>query len=168
MAWTKERVFLFMGIFAAAALWQTSIFNPLKIWHIVPDLFLIIVVYFNLFGLNSQGMWCALGAGLLEDTLSGSPLGQAALSKVLAACATILLGNQMVPDNPVVQSLLVFTISILESTFRLFLIVNFSESISFGWDITWRLILPQAFFTALITPIVFWLMGKGAKLMDNG
>jgi len=147
-----------LGVF----LLQTTPYNPF-VWHgVKPDFFLLLIIYLNLFVPASSSAWSGFSGGLLEDLLSGGPLGNATLSKTLSGYGVSLLGNKVVLDNPLVQALLVLIVSLIEASLRLS-VLNFFGAVHLGVGAFSEVILPQALLTTLLAPPFFWLLRQGQR-----
>lgn len=149
-------------VFALVTILQTSLYKPISWNGIKPDFFLLVIIYLNLFPSDYRGDWSGFGAGLIEDILSGGPLGSATLSKTLSAYGAFLMGKQVVLDNPFVQLVIVFIVSLLEGFIR-FLVLDYLRFVDIGISVFPEIILPQAFITTLTALPFFWLLGYGQR-----
>lgn len=160
------RYLYFILLFLGAILLQTSFYNPLSWNGIRPDFILILVIYMSLFAPAFWGVWGGFWGGLLEDILSGGIFGSAILSKTLSGYGTALLGDKVVLDNPLVQALLVFVVSLFELTLR-FLVLKFLDVIRLGAEVFPDLILPQAMMTTLFASPFFWLLRRTQRRWEK-
>ncbi len=151
------------GFFLGITIVQTSLFTPVSWAGVRPDFFLLLVIYSNLYSSGSKGLWSGFLGGLLEDILSGGVLGAATVSKTFSGCGTLVLGNKVVLDNPLVQMLLVLVVSLCEATLHLAL----NRNISMELTTFWSFILPQALITALVAAPFFWLMDRGWRCFSK-
>ncbi len=150
------------GLVSGVALLQTTPYNPF-VWNgVKPDFFLLLIIYLNLFVPASFSAWSGFSGGLLEDLLSGGPLGSATLSKTLSGYGVSLLGNKVVLDNPLVQALLVLIVSLLEASLR-FSVLNFFAAVQLGVGAFPGVILSQVLLTTLLAQPFFWLLRQGQQ-----
>ena len=96
-----------------AVLLQTTVVWQLTIFGIRPDLVLVGVAIYGL-GSEGAGVALGLGAGLLEDLLTGRLLGLHALALGAAGLLSGALGRRMVRENLLVVMLAVFLAGALE------------------------------------------------------
>jgi rod shape-determining protein MreD len=138
---------------------QTTVFDPLTLGGIKPDLALIVVIYFALLHSTSAAVGTGLVMGLLQDILSGGLMGVNLLTKSLAGYLFGLIGRQVVVANLVNQAVLVFLASLLDGGLTFF-ILKITQLTTPGRGVWVGLILPQAAYNGLICLILIPLLAR--------
>jgi rod shape-determining protein MreD len=132
-------------------------FDVLRIAGVKPDLIFITVVYLSYCFGSFYGEVTAFISGLLHDAVSNSPLGLLTLPKVAVAFIIGMFGRSLFKSNILTISLLLFSASIVKGFITLFLCYVFHESSASS---ILSIILPEAFYNALLAPPLFFLFDK--------
>ena len=136
---------------------QTSWPEILRVQGVVPDLGLIMVIYFALFYGEERAMFTGVLAGIYQDIASNTSLGHHVLCLVVTGFIFGKLSGRLISEHPAIKSALVFAgallhgvifnvITYLQDPYTNFMYVLFINTI------------PSAFYSAIMTPIVFWLL----------
>lgn len=136
---------------------QTSWPEILRVQGVVPDLGLIMVIYFALFYGEERAMFTGVLAGIYQDIASNTSLGHHVLCLVVTGFIFGKLSGRLISEHPAIKSALVFggallhgvifnIITYLQDPYTNFLYVLFINTI------------PSAFYSAIMTPIIFWLL----------
>jgi len=145
---TEMKLVLVFLFFLAVVVLQMKLLPYLAIRNIKPDLFLFFVCYLSLKNEETKGALIGFGLGLLEDSLSSSPLGVKALSFSLVGSLLGFVGKGLFWDNPLTQSFLLFSAGILSGFVTLLALNFFLIPRPIGGSL-FRLILPESILTAL-------------------
>lgn len=132
-------------------------FDVLRIAGVKPDLIFITVVYLSYCFGSFYGEVTAFISGLLHDAVSNSPLGLLTLPKVAVAFIIGMFGRSLFRSNILTISLLLFSASIVKGFLTLFLCYVFHEASASS---ILSIILPEAFYNALLAPPLFFLFDK--------
>jgi rod shape-determining protein MreD len=159
----EMKVALLFGAFLALILFQMRLLPYIAIGNIRPDLFLLAVCYLSLRSGEAKGALVGFGLGFLEDSLSFSPLGVKALSFALAGSLLGVVRRGLFWDNPLTESLLLFSAAIF-SGFISLLVLNFFLIPRPVGGTLFRLILPESFLTALCGFFFFALFRRWKEL----
>ena len=144
-----------LGVIVTALI-QTSWLDSLQIFGAIPDLNVLIVVYFALREGEERGMFTGLFGGILEDVASNATLGHHVLGLVLVAYAVGRVRLRLLTDHPAVRVCLVFAASLLEGI--LFMAILFVQQPEIpALNLLAARIVPGAFYTAILTPV--WFLG---------
>jgi rod shape-determining protein MreD len=155
----EMRVVLVFLLLLAIVLFQMKLMPYFAIGNIKPDLFLLFVCYFSLRNEEVQGALIGFGLGLLEDSLSISPIGVRAVSFSLVGSLLGFVRKGLFWDNPLTQCLLVFSAGILSGLATLLALNFFLIPRPMG-DSLFRLILPESIFTALWGLLFFFVFQR--------
>lgn len=127
---------------------QMKVLPHFAIGGIKPDLFLFTVCYLSLRGDERKGAIIGFALGLLEDSLSLSPLGMRALSFALVGFLLGVARRDLLLDSALVQTFLLFLAGVLSGLVTLLSLNFFLMPRPIG-DTFFRLLLPESLLTAL-------------------
>lgn len=131
----------------------------LRIQGVVPQLVLVLVVYFAITEGEERAMFTAVLGGIFKDVATGAVLGHHVLCMLIVGYVVGTLAKRLITDNPAVKTGAVFCASLGHSL--IYLVVDYvqradTSSISALLSAT----VPQAFYTALMTPVLFVLLSR--------
>jgi len=142
-----------------AALLQMTWVEKLAIWDVRPNLALLFVIYFAVADGEERAMFTGVLAGILQDTVGDNSLGHHVLCYVLIGYGIGRLATRLVTDHPAVKAVLVFisalTFGILYNTIAY--VQN--PAVSVIRNLT-SMVIPTAFYTAIATPLVFYVLER--------
>lgn len=140
----------------AAALIQTSWPDFLKLQEVAPDLCLLLVVFFAIREGEERAMMTGLLGGIYQDIASTALLGHHVLCLVVVGYIAGRFSTRLVTEHPAVKVGLVFLAGIVSNTlFNLILFIQQPEH-----EVLYTIfnsVVPEAFYSALVTPVVFLL-----------
>jgi rod shape-determining protein MreD len=152
---------LFLGVIFLTL--QTTLLTFLPIQRIRPDIVFILTLYLGLFYPPISGGILAVFLGFLMDLFSGNSFGLYTLSRPLIFYVAQFFKGRFYLESYVSQFLFVFILGWVEDLL-IFILLNILNPGPIGnlYPLLFTLLLPQSFFTGLITPIVFFLVHKGS------
>ena len=129
----------------------------LRIQSVVPQLVLVLVVYFAITEGEERAMFTGLLGGLFKDVAADAALGHHVLCLVVVGYFIGAMSRRLITDNPAVKAGAVFCASILYGL--VYIAVDYIQRADAG-NVYALLaaVLPQAFYTALITPVLFFVL----------
>jgi rod shape-determining protein MreD len=142
---------------------QTTLLAFLPIQRIRPDLVLILTLYWGLFHPPISGGILTVFIGFLTDLFSGNSFGLYTLSRPVIFYVAQFFKERFYLESFTSQFLFVFTFGLGEGIL-LFILLNVLNPDPMGdfYLLLFTFLLPQSFFTGLITPIVFFLIHKAS------
>jgi rod shape-determining protein MreD len=154
------------AVIITAALLQTTWLDEISVSGARPDLMAIIVVYFALASGSERAMATGVLGGLFQDMASNYVLGHHVLSLVTVGYVVGRVSRRLVTDHPGVKAALVFCASLVNGVLvTLVLFVQNPDTAAVSTVVSRT--VPTAFYTALVTPLVFfvldWLAGLGGR-----
>ncbi|MDO9465037.1 MAG: rod shape-determining protein MreD [bacterium] len=108
----KFLIWLFLSLFLI--IFQTSVFDKLKIFGAKPDLLLILVVYANLDKKIYKGLAVALIGGIFADGFSGTIFGIQLICKQVDAFVTQFLSRRLFVNEKFVKILIIAIVSLAD------------------------------------------------------
>lgn len=152
----KKNIFWFITV-AACALLQTTWPDGLKLQGVLPDLPLLVVVYFAVFEGEERAMFTGLIGGIYQDVASNAVLGHHVFCLVALGYFAGRLSTRLITEHPAVKAGLVF-LSALGAGI-LYVGIQYVQQPSAGaLDPILTSVIPSAFYTACITPVVFYIL----------
>ena len=145
---------------------QATFLPFFPIHRVRPDLLLIFTLSLGFLFPPFSGGILAFFMGYLTDLFSGNALGFYALSRSLVFFAVHFSKEQVYLEGFYSQFLFAFIFAIGEGIFILIL-MNALQPVTFAklYPLFFTILLPQSFFTGLVTPFFFLLFKKGALLL---
>jgi len=157
---------LFLGILFLTL--QTTLLRSLPVQSIRPDIVLILTLYLGLsYPLISGGI-LAFFMGYLMDLFSGNVLGLYTFSRPLIFYIAQLFKGRFYLEGFLSQFLFVFLSALAEGLLILVLLNGLNPNpLENLYPMFFTVLLPQSFFTGLITPILFFLLNKDSLLLSH-
>lgn len=155
--------YLFLSLLALIG-FQMELLPRLSIGGIKPDLFLFTVCYLCLKGEEGRGALIGFSLGLLEDSLSLSPLGMRALSFSLVGYLLEMARRDLFLDSILAQASVLFLAGVLSGLVSLLSLNFFLISRPIG-STFFRLILPESLLTALLGLLLIFVAQSLRQLM---
>ena len=140
---------------------QTTLLSILPIQRIRPDILLIFTLYLTFLFPPILGGILAMSLGYLMDLFSGNALGFYTFSRPLLFFAAYFFKERFYIEGFSSQFLFAFVFGMLEGVLILILL-NAVQPVSLRnlYPMLFTFLLPQSFFTGLVTPILFFLFQK--------
>jgi len=132
-------------------------FDVLRIAGVKPDLVFIAIVYLSYSFGSFYGEVTGFISGLFHDAVSNSPLGLLTFPKVTLGFIVGMFGRNVIKNNIVTASLLLFVASIIKGVITLLLSYVFHQA---SVSSILSVILPESFYNALLAPPLFFLFDK--------
>jgi rod shape-determining protein MreD len=148
-----------LAVIILAALLESTVLHRMRIQDVLPDLTLLLVVYFALQDGEERAMFTGVLGGIMKDVAGNARLGHNVLALVIVGYLAGRLSKRLVTDHPAVKAGLVFVASLTYGV--IFVTVQYVQEPSIG--ATYQILtnrVPTAFYTALVTPVVFLLLDK--------
>jgi rod shape-determining protein MreD len=148
-------IVLVIGLALLEATWLQAI----SIQRVVPDLMLVLVVYFAIAEGTERGLYTGLVGGIFQDVSGNTAVGHHVLCLIVVAFIVGRMANRLITDNPYVKTVTVLIASILHGV--LYLAIEYVQKVDASaiYSMSFS-IMPQAFYTACVTPIIFYLIAR--------
>lgn len=148
------KISLFLLLMALSLILQATVLDYVSIWGVKPDLVLLLAI-FNGFHLGTrEGAFLGFISGIIEDLFSGSYIGLNALSKMVAGCVAGEAGQRFYRENVIVAAGVTFFSSIAGLFVNYLLLLFLSINLPPFYAV-FRIILPTAFYTAVLVLLFF-------------
>lgn len=146
-------------VVVAAALIQTTWLDAIQLQGVLPDLTLLLVVYFAVTDGEERAMFTGLLGGMYQDVAGNSVLGHHVLCLVVVGYMVGRIARRLVLDHPVVKVGLVMIGSLAHGV--LYTTVEYVQTPGkSAIHIIMTNVVPGAFYTALFTPVVFFVLSR--------
>ncbi|MBM2804323.1 MAG: Rod shape-determining protein MreD [Deltaproteobacteria bacterium] len=157
-------MFFTIGIFLVIL--QTTLQRLLPIGPIVPDLILVLCVYW---GLHHPTIGAALGSFLLGysvDIISSPLLGINAFAMSLVFIAVYLGSRSIWLHHPIVSSIIVLLAALVKGVGLVLVWAVFLSTEGF-WQGAARYIVTEALIAAVLAPFMFALFRRGESYLEK-
>lgn len=141
-----------------AALMQTTWPDFLKVQGVLPDLTLVLVVYFAIVEGEERAMFTGLLGGIYQDVASNTSLGHHVLCLVILGYVVGRFSTRLITEHPAIKAGLVFGAGLAHGILFTSILYVQKPDLSFFFLILTS-VVPSAFYSALMTPVVFFLLG---------
>jgi rod shape-determining protein MreD len=154
-----RRIGFWIVIAILAALVEATWPNALRFQGVIPDLVLILVVYCAITEGEERAMYMGLIGGLFQDVNTNTVLGLHVICLVIVAFVVGRVAKRLITDNPAVKAVAVFLSSVVHSL--IYALIDYVQNTDTQVLFTMLVgVLPRAFYTALLTPILFLLVSR--------
>lgn len=157
--------FLFSaGVLIILLLLQSTWMHAIAVYGVIPDLSLVAIIFIAFRNPGLQGQVLGLGAGLLQDSISGAPLGYSAFIKTAIAWTANALSGKFYIDRIFMPFVFGFTGTLLKALYAYFLSILFGpviESYNFLGYVLWL----EAGLNAVSALVLFWILSRLEKVL---
>jgi rod shape-determining protein MreD len=145
---------------------QTTLLSSFPIQRFRPDILLIFTLYLAFLFPPILGGILAFFMGYLMDLFSGNALGFYTFSRPLIFFSAQFFKERFYLEGFSSQFLFAFAFGLLEGVLILVL-MSVLQAISLWslYPLFFTFLLPQSFFTGLVTPLLFLLFQKGSSYL---
>jgi rod shape-determining protein MreD len=157
---------LFFAAGLLSLLLQTTFLHLLPLGPIVPDLILLLCVYWGLYHPSVAAVLGSFLLGYSVDVVSSPILGLNAFAMSLVFLAVYLSSRSIWLQNPVVSAVIVFFASLVKSVALILAWAVFLTMHDF-WVGAARYLLMEALIAAVLAPIVFALLRRGQSYVEQ-
>ncbi|MBI5091555.1 MAG: rod shape-determining protein MreD [Candidatus Hydrogenedentes bacterium] len=141
----------------AAALVQTTWLSVIKVEGVIPNLPLLLVVYFAVNDGEERAMFTGLIAGVFRDVAGDTTLGHYVLCNVLVGYLAARISHRLVTDHPAVKTGLVFSAALVHG--MLYTLLLYVQKPDIGAiHMILNVVVPESLYTAIVTPVVFFFL----------
>ncbi len=141
----------------ATALLETTLLDLIEIQGVVPDLTLLLVVFFAIVEGEERAMFTGLLGGVFQDVVLHRTLGHHVLGLVIVGYFVSRISTRLITEHPAVKMALVFSASVANGI--IFTAVAYVQQPSISaLHLLAASVVPESFYTAVVTPIAFILL----------
>lgn len=160
----RSRQNIYWGILVVlAAIIEATGLVHLRLQGAVPDLILLLVVYYSIASGGERAMMTGLLGGIFQDVAADKGLGHHVLCLVIVGYIGDRISSRLITDHPAVKSALVFAACLIHGL--LFTSIEYVQKPETNAIYAYAVdTVPRAFYTALVTPVVFFLLDRFQSL----
>ena len=157
--WIMRRNLVWAVVVVAAAVIQTTWLDAIKLQGVLPDLTLMLVVYFAIVDGEERAMFTGLLGGVYQDVAGNMTLGHHVLCNVLVGYIIGRVATRLITEHPAVRAGLVFCSGLVHGL--IYTAVVYVQEPTRGALYTLATsVIPAAFYTAVATPLVFFMLAR--------
>ncbi|HUJ18982.1 MAG TPA: rod shape-determining protein MreD [Nitrospirota bacterium] len=153
----KTRVYLAMLLLIIPV--QASLFGPLSLAGIKPDLSLALVYSIGLLTGPAEAAFAGMAVGLVLDIGSASLIGMNAMTKGLIGLGAGLLGRQVLDIASPMNAVFLSAFSLAESIIIALLLQTFYGEVPF-FSLFLERMLPQALYTGVLGTLLLGFISR--------
>ena len=146
-------------IVVLAAMLETTWIDHISYHGVVPDLTLLMVVYFAIVDGEERAMLTGAVGGIFQDVAGNFTLGHHVLCHVVIGYLAARVAARLITEHPAAKAGLVFGASIVSGLLAIAIGYVQDPSIAALHNIIAR-VVPGSFYTALFTPIMFFALDR--------
>lgn len=150
---------LWVVVVIAAALVQTTWLDAIKLQGVLPDLPLLLIVYFAIADGEERAMFTGVLAGTYQDVAGNAVLGHHIVCNVVVGYIAGRVATRLITDHPAVKVGLVLCASLIHGLLYTGILYVQNPDVS-AIDTLATSVIPGAFYTALLTPVVFFGLAR--------
>lgn len=136
------------------ALVEVTWLRAVRIGDVVPDLVLLLVVYFAMTSGPERAMFTGALGGIFQDVAADTGLGHHVLALVVAGYVGGMLANRLMLDSPAVKAGMVLCACVVNGL--LYVSIDFVQNPEMSvYDAVLVSMIPRTFYTMVITPVIF-------------
>lgn len=148
------------------ALIEATWLRVLRLEGVLPDLILILVVYYAIVDSEERAMYTGALGGIFQDVAADTGLGHHVLCLVVVGFAVGRLSKRLITDSPGVKAGLVFCASVVHGL--MYIGIDYIQNPAMNVLNTIGVsLIPRSFYTALVTPIVYFLLDRTYVLRQS-
>ena len=145
---------------------QANFFTWFNIATIMPNVYVILVLFIGLFVKRKIGLACGIGFGLYLDIVLGKTIGTSALALGIVGLLGEILSKNFSKDSRFIVCLMVIgTTAVYETIVYFFTMLRTEGTIEIIAFL--RILLIEMFFNGLITIIIYPLIKKAGYYLEN-
>jgi rod shape-determining protein MreD len=150
---------LYVLVFIALILAQTTLLEQATIVGIKPDLSLIVVYFWGLFGGEVRGVMAGLSLGYLMELMSGGIWGIHLVTKPALGFISGVLGRTLVNVSIVFTGVIIGFCSLIQGLIFLLVQTLTADPGNIAVFLS-HVILPQALYDGVVGSSLFWLLSE--------
>lgn len=138
---------------------ETTWLGVVQVQGVLPNLVLLLVVFFALAEGEERAMFTGFLGGVFQDIAANTTLGHHVLCYVVVGYIAGRISTRLVTEHPAVKAGLVFCASLISGV--LYTLIQYVQTPDMGAiQFLATSVIPAAFYTALFTPIVFFFLTR--------
>jgi len=154
-----KRVIISSIFLLACLILQSTILRYVSIFEVIPNIYLISLVYTSFYNGGLHGTVCGFTTGFIEDAISISPLGFHALIKTVIGSLYGSFKGLIILDRIVMPMLFVLIATVLNRILAFGVVSLFSLSVPVHSIFSKYFIIEIAYNT-LLTPFLFFIADR--------
>lgn len=152
----------FAALVILAIIFQTFIANLISIEKVMPDIFVILVVYLTLTKSLTHGAIFGFISGIAESSSDPYLFGLSALLKVLLALIVYMFSTRLRLESNFARILVIFISVIVHNTF--YYLITYGLDLQLVMHATLKYALLDAVYSAVIAVIIVYLSARKLTL----
>jgi len=146
-------------IFIFNLILQSTVFQWFKIYGVVPNTALILVVSFAIYSGKNKGAIIGFSVGMLHDVIFGRIIGSNALFFMIIGYLVGLMDQKIFKENLIIPFLLTALATVLYETLNLLLIFLFGYRVEL-FNVIKKMLVVEVIYNSILSPIIYFYVSK--------
>ncbi len=141
------------------ALIEATWLGLIQIGDVLPNMVLLITVYFGITYGEERAMFTGALGGIIQDVAADTALGHHALALIIVGYTVGRLSERLVTESPAVKAMMVLAACLVHGF--IYITVDYVQNPGMNAvDAVLVSMIPRTFYTILVTPVVFYALFK--------
>ena len=163
----SNRIFISSAFLLGIIIIQSTLFQYIAVYEVIPNLYLIYLVFTSFYNGGLHGTVCGFATGLVEDAVSIAPLGFHGVIKTIIGSLYSSLSGIVILDRVLMPMVFVLVATVLNRILAFGVVSIFNLSVPVH-SVFSRFFLIEIIYNTLLTPPVFFICHKSRDRMDRG
>ncbi|MBN2656514.1 MAG: rod shape-determining protein MreD [Spirochaetales bacterium] len=151
-----RRILISSGVLFGIIILQSTLFHYIAVFEVIPNLYLIYLVFTSFYNGGFHGTVCGFATGLVEDAVSISPLGFHSIIKTIIGSLYGSFSGLVILDRFVMPMVFVLIATVLNRLLAFGVVSIFNLSIPVH-SVFSRYFLIEIIYNTVLTPPVFFI-----------
>lgn len=161
-----KRILTSFAFLFAIVIVQSTLFTYIAIYDVIPNLYLIYLVFTSFYNGGIHGSVCGFATGLVEDAISIAPLGFHGIIKTIIGSLYSSFSGLILLDRLLMPMLFVMVATVLNRILAFGVVSLFDLSVPVH-SVFSRYFLVEIVYNTLLTPPVFFIAHKIKDRLDG-
>lgn len=149
-----KRVIVLISIIFLSVFLELNFPKFFKIFGVVPNFLLILVIFFNVYFRQKNAFIFAVISGIVKDVFSVSRFGTNIISFLICSFVVNRIKSTVYHNDRISELVIVFLVSLLNSF--IFYLLNLATIALPFFKSLFFIMLPESIYTAVVGPLVFY------------
>lgn len=138
---------------------QSTVFQLIKIYGVVPNTALILVISLAIFHGKNKGATIGFLIGILHDIVFGRIIGLNALVFMVTGYLVGLMDQKVFKDNLFIPLILTAVATVFHETVNLLLLFMFGHKIDI-FNVVKKMLIVAVIYNSILSPIIYFYVSK--------
>jgi len=141
---------------------QSTVFQWIKIYGVLPNTALILVVSLSIYNGKNNGAIIGFCIGILQDIIFGRIIGSNALIFMLIGYLVGLMDQKIFKENLIIPFVLTALATVFYETINLLLIFSLGYRIEL-FNVLKKMLIAEVIYNSILSPFIYFYVSKFFK-----